>query len=186
MKGWFIRLFMVLTLTMFLGCASTSNNIQQQHALHSELLASDVDSLSTTYDTVKALVDEKQIKDKIFNDKDWDKLLDVDASINLLLLKYKVIVKADITEFDVEDVQLMWRITKSSYNKARDVVISHLDVFDTKAQELFTEFDNKAADASKTIDKLLENPSKAEVTQVASLVVTVLSLALKIVSVTVV
>ena len=89
---------MVLTLTMFLGCASTSNNIQQQHALHSELLASDVDSLATTYDTVKALVDEKQIKDKIFNDKDWDKLLDVDASINLLLLKYKVIVKADITE----------------------------------------------------------------------------------------
>ena len=179
MKGWFIRLFMVLTLTMFLGCASTSNNIQQQHALHSELLASDVDSLATTYDTVKALVDEKQIKDKIFNDKDWDKLLDVDASINLLLLKY-------ITEFDVEDVQLMWRMTKSSYNKARDVVVSHLDVFDTKAQELFTEFDNKAADASKTIDKLLENPSKADVTQVVSLVVIVLNLALKIVSVTVV
>ena len=179
MKRGLLGLFLLLFIAV--GCTAT----QQQYAFQSALLASDVQSLSTTYSQVKFYLNTKQTSSNVFSKEEWDKLLEVDAAVNLLILKYETIVKLDTTNFNVYDVGLMWKITKASYTKAREVVIAHKGDFEVSAQLLFESFDLQAQITSERIDALLNDPTTANVTQTVSLIVGVLSLAVKILSIAV-
>lgn len=179
MKRTLIGLFLLLCVAV--GCTAT----QQQYAFQSALLASDVQSLNTTYSQVKYYLHLKQTESNLFTKEEWDKLLEVDASVKLLLLKYEAIVKLDTTSFNIYDVGLMWNITKNSYTKAREVVIAHKGEFDVNTQLLFESFDLQAQITSERIDKLLDDPTTANITQTVSLIVGVLSLAVKILSIAV-
>jgi hypothetical protein len=173
-------LFLLIFTSLSFGCTAT----QQQYALQSALLASDVQSLSNSYLQIEYLLTKKQASSNLFSPEEWDKLSDVDASVKLLLLKYKNIVKLETNDFNIYDVGLMWNITKSSYSKAREVVIAHRDDFDVTSILLFERFDYQAQITSEKIDILLKDPTTANITQTVSLIVGVLSLALKILSVT--
>lgn len=179
MKRSLLGLLFILFVTV--GCTAT----QQQYALQSALLASDVQSLSTTYSQVKYYLNTKQAQSNIFTKEEWDKLLDVDASVKLLLLKYETIVKLDTTNFNIYDVGIMWNLTKSSYTKAREVVVAHKGEFDVNTQLLFESFDLQAQITSERIDTLLNDPTTANITQTVSLIVGVLGLAVKILSIAV-
>ena len=151
MKRWLLGLVLLLSVTF--GCTAT----QQQYALQSALLASDVQSLSYTYSQVKYHLNAKQTESNIFTKEEWDKLLDVDASVKLLLLKYETIVKLDTTNFNVYDVALMWNITKTSYTKAREVVIAHKADCDVNSSLLFESFDLQADITSEKIEKAIKD-----------------------------
>ena len=175
--------FMLSIMLLLGGCTTTQ---PQKYVVNTNTLSMYINTLDTTYTKVKYLLAYKQEQDNIFTASEWNDLLEVEAAIKLLLLKYNTIINMGTVTFDTYDISLMWDITKTSYAKARKIVIVHLDSFNGEDQNMFKSFDDQAILAYSEIDKLLDNPTSNNMSQVATLVVTVLTLAVKILSITVI
>jgi len=127
------KLFFSILLTILLigGCAT-----QAQPPIDSTTLQLEVISLSDSYVQVKNLLNFKQEENKIFTPLEWDRLIDVDATIKLLLMKYDMLLRLDTTNFNMYDVSTMWDMTKNSYIAARSVVKAHENAFDADTKML--------------------------------------------------
>ena len=179
-----IILSLILTASLFFMSCSIVNNPSTKDTVYKlATLTIVLDSLNLQYDKVKYLLEHKQRDSKVFTEKEWDKLLDVDSAITVLSLKYQAIIKLDPSNMSIHDVILMWQVTKDSYAKAREIVASRLDSFDASSQVMFKSFDEAAIVASKQIDALLEDPTNDNLKSSLVLLVDVLSLAVKVLSI---
>jgi len=179
MKKLLVSIILAVLLTG--GCATT-----MQPSLNTTTLQEDVITISNSYVQVKNLLNFKQAENNIFTPLEWDKLVDVDASINLLLMKYEMLLRLNTTSFNMYDVSTMWTITKNSYSAARSVVIAHEDAFDEDTKILFESFDRQAIATSKQISVLIDANSSTKVNTTLMLIADVLGLAIKILSLAVV
>jgi hypothetical protein len=177
-----MRYFLFITI-LFLSLLFSCTSTQQQFSYKATSLAVNVDSLTTSYTKIKYLLETKQKESNIFTKEEWSKLLDVDSSVSLLMLKYQAIVKLDVSNLNLHDVSLMWTITQDSYVKAKDVVTAHLDQFDSNSQMVLKIFDAEATSVSSKITDLLKDPTTENVQKSVVLIVNVLSLAVKIIGI---
>jgi len=175
------KLFIYLLLSSFIliGCGK----LPPIYSYNVASLSSTVLSITSAQAKVKYILEFKQAETKIFSDEEWSALTDVDATINLIVLKYNTLIRADLEDTDLYEMVLLWDVVKLSYSKARQVILNHYSQFDTSSKMLLKSFDDEALKVSSKIDLLMVDPADENIKESIGLVLDVMNLAIKLISV---
>lgn len=178
------KMLVMILVVMFMlpACSATS----RQYALDSGMIYVEAAALHDTYVKVEVLVRKEQTTHGVFNETEWVELIRVDATIDALIRKYDSIVRLDTTTVNLTDVVKMWELAASAYTDGRALVAPHWNELSPTMQLVLDSFDQQASLTNQRIEDLLENPSNANINQAVTLVANVVSLAVKIVSLTVI
>lgn len=166
---------LLIILSMF-GCTAT----QQQYALDSSKIAIESQVLKTQYASIEGLI---RAKKDVFTDDEWRKLLNVDATIDMLIVRYDAIMTMQGSTLNVADVKFLWDMAATGYDQGREVITAHWDSFQPSTQILLNSFDRQAESLSDQIGELLNNPSNTNINQALVLIAGTLSVAIKMVSI---
>ena len=171
MRNIFFVIFILLA-----GCTAT----QQQYALDTSKIAVESSILKTQYAEVEAQIRAKR---EVFSDAEWRSLLNVDATIDMLIVKYDAMLKLDASSISLADIKFMWDLSATGYDQARTVLVAHWDEFAPSTQIMLNSFDRQANDLSTQISGLLDNPTNDKISQALVLITGTLSLAVKMLSI---
>lgn len=158
---------------------------QKQYGLDTADLAVQTGLFKTQYGNVEQILREKQASDNMFTDVEWRKLLNTDASIDMLLLKADAIIQLNPDSISLADVEMMYNIAKSGYEQAYQVISSKYKQFDPSTRIQLDMIHSQAESVDKLITKLMEDPTNKNITQTLTLITGVLGLAVKMISIAV-
>lgn len=164
------------------GCSAH----QKQYAIQTSMIGLETKVLKTQYADVEKLIRERQNRDPfnpLFDDEEWRKLLNVDATIDMLMVKYDAIENMDIANMNIQDIKFMWQLAAQGYVQARSVIQNHYDDFNPSTQILLNSFDQQAEMTSERITELLNNPNNESINQTLVLIAGALGLAVKVLGV---
>lgn len=173
------------------GCSSVETT--SQYALDSSMIALEASTLAKQYENVERLLRRAQKepdmytagewavvdKKKMFTDDEWRKLLNVDATIDMLIMRFDAIQKFSLSEVSIEDVKFMSQLAREGYKEGRGVIMNHWDEFQPSTKTMLNAFDKKAVHMNAEIDELIANPSNESINKAVTLISGVLSIAVK-------
>ncbi len=174
-----IIISLIVAAALLVGCSAA----QQQYAIKASMISLETKLLKEQYVEVETLIRSKQDESMAFTDEEWRKLLNVDATIDMLLVKYDAIEKLDVASINVQDVIFMWHLAAEGYKQARDVIQGHMEEFSPSTQILLSTFDRQAEMTSEKINDLVSNPSNDSINQTLVMIAGALGLAVKLLSV---
>jgi hypothetical protein len=155
---------------------------QKQYALDSGAIAVEASVLKNQYENVEKLLREAQDKNKMFTDEEWNTLNNVDATIDMLILKYNAITKFQGTNIALADVKFMYGLAVDGYTQGREVIYAHWDELQPSTQIMLNAFDTQAVQTSDRITTLLDNPDNQSINETLTLIAGVLGTAVKMLS----
>ena len=163
------------------GCSAT----QQQYGIQSGMIMAESSVLKTQYAQVEQLLRQVQKSKHMFSDEEWSKLLNVDATIDMLILKYEAITKFQSADVSLSDITFMYNLAVEGYKTGREVIHAHWDEFQPSTQVLLNAFDRQAVQTSDRVRYLIENPSNQNINEALVLISGVLTVAVKMLGVAV-
>ena len=167
------------TLVLIFGCSMT----QTQFMLESSMIIEESSELKSNYTKVEALLRDKQERDAVFTESEWRKLLNVDATIDMLIARVDNIMRFNTTNVSLTEIEFLWGLSVTGYNEARSVIFAHWDSFSPSTQLLLSTFDTKAEITSTMITDLMENPDNDSMTQALTLITGIVSIAVKMLAI---
>lgn len=176
---WIMLIVMLIVMT---ACSPA----MKQYAIDSSSLAIEVSIFKKKYENIEQLMRTKQATQQLFSDADWRKLLNVDASIDMIIMRADAIVQLDPDSISVSDVEMMYTMTKAGYGQAYQVINSHWADFDPSEQILLESLDKEAKLIDEKIDLLMNDPSNENITKALTLITGVLGIAIKMIGVAVI
>lgn len=169
----------VLTFISIQGCTQA----QQNYSIQVGMLSTEASVLKDQYAVIEKLLRTAQSERHMFTDDEYRRLLNVDASIDMVIQRYTALTHLNTTNINLSDVEFMWNLAASSYIDGRSVIKNHWDESEPSTQVLLNGFDRKASITSKRMDELLNDPSNANINQALVLVSGVLTIAIKMLSI---
>lgn len=175
-------LFLAFTFSIlvFIGCTA----VHQQYAIQGTMIALETQLLAKQYTQVETLMRNKQEATKIFTEEEWRKLLNVDATVDMIMTKYDTLENMDMATINIQDLMFMWQLTTEGYTQAREVVEGHYAEFSPSSKMALKVFDQQAIATNDRIAKLLLNPDSESINQSLILIASSLGLAVKVVGMT--
>lgn len=164
---------------LFIGCSAT----QQQYAIQSTMIMAESSVLKAQYTKVETLLRQVQKERSMFTESEWLQLLNVDASIDMLILKYEALTQFQSADISLSDVTFMYNLAVEGYTTGRDVIYAHWDEFQPSTQVLLNAFDTQAVQTSERLKELIANPSNQNINEALMLISGVLSIAVKMMGV---
>ena len=172
-------ILMMLVTFVFSGCSIVTNPQLQQYALDSTDFAVQVSVFKKQYAQVEELMRTKQAEQAVFNDDEWRKLLNVDASIDMLMMKADAIIQLNPDSVSLADVEMMYNMAKAGYSQAYAVISGKWAELDPSTQILLEALDREAKLVDEKIVKLKDDPTNANITKTLTLITGVLGIAVK-------
>lgn len=178
-----LAMFMVLAFlaTNMIGCAGVTYDQAKQYGIDSAKFAAAVSSFKGKYEDTEMIVRTKQAKENIFTDAEWRSMLNMDASIDLLLLKAESIIQLNKDSIALSDVQDMYSMAKIGYQQAYAAVANKIDKFDPLTQAQMRQLHTSAVDVDATIERLLTEPSNKNISDSLTLIATLIGIGVKVV-----
>ncbi len=174
------KIISVLVIAAFLfGCTAA----QQQYAIKSAMITMETQELKKQYYEVETLIRSRQDDAHVFTDEEWRSLLNVDATMDMLITKYDAIERLDVASLNIEDVKFMWHLAAQGYREARSVVGGHMEEFSPSTQILLSTFDRQAEMTSEKINDLISDPNNENINQSLVMIAGALGLVVKLLSV---
>lgn len=174
-------LVLIAILFSFAACTPT----QQQFALDSSMILVESEALKTKYAKVELLIRNIQKEKHMFSNDEWRSLLNVDASIDMLIARIDNMMKFNTNNVQLSDVTFLWGMAVQAYGEGRSVIYAHWDEFTPSTQLLLNSFDVQAEMTGNRISELLNNPSNQNMTQALTLITGIVSIAVKMLGVAV-
>lgn len=174
-------LFVLLLLTTFM--ISSCSTSQIKYGSQTAMVGLDVIMLRNSYTNVEKSIRFKQDTEGTFTEEEWQKLKNVDYSIDSLIQKYDKIKGKQLTEINFKEIDFMWALAEDGYAQAREVVINHWDELDSETKALVHSFDEQAIETSNRITNLLEKPEYQNINQSLQYVSSIMYLAIGMVNV---
>ncbi|RKY10482.1 MAG: hypothetical protein DRP56_00870 [Planctomycetota bacterium] len=177
-----MKVYMSLLIAVFFmiqGCTATHN----QYAVSASMLAVEASVLKNQYKKVETAIRTAQDQKKMFSESEWRTLLNVDATLDMLVLKYEALTKLQYAEVSLPDVTFMYRLAVNGYTQGREVVMAHWDEFQPSSQIMLNAFDTQAQETSGRVTELLENPDNENINEALTLISGILSLGVKMLGV---
>lgn len=189
----FSQTLMAMTLTIMLvfsllfasGCAMLGED-EKKYALDTSYLSVEVSIFKRQYERIEDIIRAKQASENMFTDEEWSKLLNVDTSIDMVLLKIESLLRLQYDDISIIEVQSMYTLTKEAYRQAYEVMAAHWTDFTPSTQLMLQALDDSAKDIDTRVVKLMENPTNENITQTITLITGILGLATKILAITVI
>lgn len=173
----FIILFCVFFL--MIGCVA-----QTRFNLTAPATVEEVTTLKTNYAKVEKLMRQIQIDRQIFSDAEWRTLLNVDATIDMLIARVDSIFRlsggADVS---FKEIEFLWGLSTNGYRDARSVIFNHWDDFTPATQLVLNAFDAKAEASSTLITELMRDPTDDNMSKALTLITGVISIAVEMLGV---
>lgn len=176
-----IALFMIAGIV---GCSMISKqslNSARSYAIDSATVATEIAQFKGFYTMVEKSVRDKQEREKLFTDDEWKQMLDLDESIEALLLKSSYIVKFDYKNVQLYDVEFMWTMAQESYQRCEKIIASKFDSFTATEKLQLQVLDKQVKTMNKDIENLFKNPTNENITRTILLITNVLSITVKVV-----
>ena len=177
MRTFIISLFTVLVLT---SCAP-----QSQFNLNNSMPLKEVSDLETRYASVEKLIRKMQNDRGTFSESEWRSLLNVDATIDMLIARINNIMKFQTTTVSMQEIEFLWGLSTSGYTEAREVIYAHWSSFTPSTQLTLTNFDVKAETMSTFITELMKNPTDDTMTQALTVITGIINIAVKMLGMTI-
>lgn len=171
-----LSVILAFSASSIIGCSPAI----QSYVLDSGHIAVEASVLKNKYSNVEQLLRNTQEKKKMFSDAEWRQLLNVDATIDMLVMRYDAISKFEMKEISVSDVKFMWGLATEGYRQASEVVTAHWDEFEPSQKIMLNAYDKEAHDINDKIEKLINNPSNENINNAVTLIAGVLNVAIKI------
>jgi len=172
------HILIIVLILMFSGCAP-----QSQFNLNSSMPLEEVADLETRYASVEKLMREMQLNRKVFSESEWRTLLNVDATIDMLIARINNIMKFQTTTVSMQEIEFLWGLSTSGYTDARKVIYAHWGAFTPATKLTLTNFDVKAETMSTFITELMKNPTDDSMTQALTVITGILNVAVKMLGV---
>lgn len=174
-----MKIFAVIICVLLLsGCAT-----QSQFNLTSSMPLEEVSDLETRYASTETLLRKMQDDRKVFSESEWRTLLNVDATIDMLIARINNMMKFQDTTVSMGEIEFLWGLSTSGYTDARGVIYAHWDKFTPATQLTLTNFDVKAEVMSTFITELMENPTNDNMTQALTVITGIINVAVKMLGV---
>ena len=171
--------FILIVLVFLLGACAP----QSQFNLTSSMPLEEVSDLETRYASVEKLLREMQASRKIFSDAEWRSLLNVDATIDMLIARINNIMKFQTTTVSMQEIEFLWGLSTSGYTDARKVIFAHWSAFTPATQLTLMNFDVKAETMSTFVTELMKNPTNDNMTQALTVIAGIINVAVKMLGV---
>lgn len=181
MKKGLLLLIAFLCVKSLTGCTA----IQQQYTIDSGMILLESEVLQTSYAKVEILIRNAQTEKNMFSDAEWRKLLNVDASIDMLIARVGNLTRFKTTNVQLQDLTFLWGMAVQAYTEGRTVIYSHWNEFPPSTQLLLNAFDMQADMTGNRIEELLNNPNNKTITEALTLITGILSIAVKMLGVAV-
>ncbi|RLI66361.1 MAG: hypothetical protein DRO67_01260 [Candidatus Asgardarchaeum californiense] len=173
-----MRIFVLgICALLFVGCA------QSQFLLDSSVIMTESSELKDRYATVERVIREVQAEKQIFTDAEWRKLLNVDATIDMLIARVDNITRFSAADVSMQELEFLWGLSVNGYTEGRSVIFAHWDQFDPSTQIMLNAFDAKAEATSTLITELMKNPTNDNMTKALTLMTGIVSLAVKMLAI---
>lgn len=170
-----ITIYIIIAMMYIGGCTQT----QKEYFVNSSMVGVETNVLTKQYDKVEKLLRLQQKEKKVFSEEEWNKLLNVDSSIDLLIMKYNAMLRLDMSSVDILDVDYMWRLAKTAYLEGKDVIYAHWDEYNLSTKLLLEAFDQQAKETDKRITELLQNPNNKSINESLTLIMGMVTLGVK-------
>jgi hypothetical protein len=167
-------IMMVLLLIAVTGCSTAMQNF----VIDGTSLATQSATLKNQYANVEQAIRLRQTELTMFSDEEWRKLLNVDATIDMFIMKIDALTQFQAVA-SIDEISFMYQQVSLGYQQAREVIQGHWGELPADTQVLLQLFDQRTQDADEEITKLLENPDNDSVMKTISLVTGVLTIAVK-------
>jgi len=135
--------------------------------------------LKNQYVQVEKLLRATQEERAMFTEAEWKTLNNVDATIDMLILKYEALTQFADTEVAIGDVKFMYGLARDGYSQGREVIYAHWDELQPSTQLRLNGFDTQAKQTSERIQDLLEDPDNAGINETLTLIAGILGTAVK-------
>lgn len=168
---------------VFALCLMSCSAAQQQYAVNASIVAVESSHLQKQYKEMEALLRQVQADTGLFTDEEWRQLINVDATIDILITRYETITSLSSSSVNLRDISFMWELAAEGYTQGRDVIHVHWDEMTPSARVLLAAFDNQAAMTSERIDQLLNDPNNTNINQALVLISGILTIAVKMLSI---
>ena len=170
-----------ITIVLFLlgACAP-----QTMFNLAAPATVDELTNLSTNYAKVEKLMRQEQLEKQIFSNSEWRTLLNVDATIDMLISRISNIFRlSDGAGVSFKEIEFLWGLSTGGYRDARSVIFNHWDEFTPATQLVLNNFDTKAEAQSTIITELMVNPTNDNMSQALTLITGVISIAVEMLGV---
>ena len=168
----FITFLMAVAL-VFTSCTAA----QQKYTINSAMTASELNSLKKQYVYVESLIRSKQTE---FSEQEWNELLTVHATIELIISKVDSMVNLSSFDATPQEMSYLWRLAIDGYTRSRTILLAHWESFTPSQQIMLNTFDDHAKITNTRIDELLNDPDNAGINTSLILITGLASLALKL------
>ena len=165
---------------LFVGCTAT----QQKYAQQSAMVAVEAEVLKKEYARVEKLIRIAQDEKEMFSDEEWRSLLNVDASLDMMIAKYEAMIHLNTT-LNMQEIKFMWRLAVESYRQGREVIYNHWEEFRPSTQILLNGFDHQATLTSDRITELMEDPTNENINTILTLISNIATIGVKMLGVAV-
>jgi len=182
MKNKLRNIIIIPVIFLLTACGS----IYQQYAIDSSMLTVEANLLKLQYTKVETILRQLQEDKHLFTDDEWNELLNVDSTIDMLIARIDGIIQFQSSEISLMDVQFMWGLAVEGYTKARTVISAHKDEIPPSSWALLDAFDTQAEMTNARIDKLLNDPSNSNITEALTLITGVIGIAVKMLGVAII
>ena len=166
---------LLLLLAIVAGCSA----VQRNYAFSSSMIAVEASVLKNQYKKVESTLRAVQAEKGMFTDDEWRSLLNVDATIDMLILKYEALISLQSAEVTLADVSFMYQLAVEGYTMGREVIMAHWSEFQPSTQIMLNSFDTAAQETSGRVTELLNNPSNSNINEALTLISGILSIGVK-------
>jgi len=170
-------LYFIVFVCLFVSACTVQ---QRRYAIDSALLVTEAQTLKREYASVETTIRQKR---EVFTDEEWRSLLNVDATIDLLIQRFDAIAQLRTESVSVSDIQFLWGLAVTGYDQARSVISNHWDEFSPSSQILLAQFDKQAEQTSVEMNRLVQDPTTENISKALTLIAGTLNLATKIIGI---
>lgn len=172
----FIQAFIVALFVLVLAACGP---VSKQYAYDSGMVAVESSTLRQQYSNVERLLRQVQADKHMFDEQEWRELNNIDASIDMLIMKYDALSRFKTPEISIPDIQFMYHLAAESYTRGRQIIYNHWDEFQPSTQLMLSAFDKQAEETSGRIQHLINNPSNKNINEALTLISGIVSVAVK-------
>lgn len=173
------RIGIVIVLGILLSTISCTT-AHQQYALNGANLTVDVASFKSFYSLVEDLVRKKQTAQAVFTEAEWVQFEELDSLIDSLVMRFENVVKLDVANIQMYDVEFIWELASESYKKCRLLVESRIDKFSDTEKVQLKVIDKQVVNIDKEVKNLFKDPTSVNITKTLVLITNVLSITIKV------
>lgn len=172
-------IYIITICSMVVLISACGSSRYKLYNTRSSEIAVEVTSLKKQFSETKSIIQLKRLE---FSANEWRKIVNTNATIDMLIEKYEAIGKLKSSEASLADVEFLWQLAIEGYYQAKDVVIAKFSSMDPSTKIMLKSYDKRVNETDTVVASLLASPSEDNINDAMLLISGTLNYSAKMLS----